>query len=54
MEIIDFGDNKNKIISDKNLFKYSKNYDEENDINAEYSSNKNIRRNTLVTTKVIK
>ena len=50
----DFGDNKNKIISDKNLFKYSKNYDEENDINAEYSSNKNIRRNTLVTTKVNK
>ena len=50
----DFGDNKNKIISDKNLFKYNKNYDEENDINAEYSSNKNIRRNTLVTTKVNK
>ena len=50
----DFGDNKNKIISDKNLFKYSKNYDDENDINAEYSSNKNIRRNTLVTTKVNK
>ena len=50
----DFGDNKNRIISDKNLLKLSKNYDDDNDINAEYSSNKNIRRNTLVTTKINK
>ena len=50
----DFSDNKNKIISDKNLFKCSKNYEDDNDINLEYSSNKNIRRNTLVTTKVNK
>ena len=50
----DFSDNKNKIISDKNFFKCSKNYEDDNDINLEYSSNKNIRRNTLVTTKVNK
>ena len=36
------------------MFKCSKNYEDDNDINLEYSSNKNIRRNTLVTTKVNK
>ena len=46
--------NKNKLYSDKNSLKLSKNLDEETDINTEYSSNKNIRRNTLGIGKINK
>ena len=43
----DFTDNKNKVVSDKNQYKQNKNIDDDININTEYSSNINIRRNTL-------
>ena len=45
----DFTDNiKNKIHSEKNIIKANKNLEDENDINNEYPSNSNVKRNTFV------
>ena len=51
----DFGDNKNnKIFSDKNLYKNSRIFDEDTDVNTEYSSHINIRKNNNIKNKVNK
>ena len=33
----DLGDNKNKMISEKNLYKFNKNLDDDTDVNTDYS-----------------
>ena len=46
--------NKNKIFTDKYQYKNSKNCDDENDANTEYSSNANVRRASFCINKNIK
>ena len=40
----DLGDNKNKMISEKNLYKFNKNLDDDTDVNTDYSSHLNIKK----------
>jgi len=40
----DLGDNKNKMVSEKNLYKFTKNFDDDTDVNTDYSSHLNIKK----------